>query len=117
FYQVPDWLYFRREHPGRAERAHPSVRGRCANMDPRRANRWLNPAPRLFAEYIAAYGRMIHRAPLTLDERRECYRYLFEWATGRARPHQVVTFESPVAEWQPEIDVRAVVAGRAANRS
>src|ERR1700722_12216332 len=36
FYQVPDWLYFRREHPGRAERAHPSVRGRCANMDPRR---------------------------------------------------------------------------------
>jgi glycosyltransferase involved in cell wall biosynthesis len=116
FYQVPEYLYFRREHPGRAERSHPSVRARCANMDPRRANRWLNPAPRLFAEYIAAYARMIHRAPLTADERRECYGYLFEWATRRARPHEVVTFDHPVAEQQPTIDVKAVVAGRAATR-
>jgi glycosyltransferase involved in cell wall biosynthesis len=65
FYQVPDWLYFRRDHPDRAERAHPSIRGRCANMDPRRGNRWSNPVPRLLAEYVAAYVRMIHRAPLS----------------------------------------------------
>jgi glycosyltransferase involved in cell wall biosynthesis len=114
FYQVPDWLYFRREHAGRAERAHPSVRARCANMDPKRANPWLNPAPRLFAEYIGAYLRMIHRAPLTPDERRECYRYLTEWMTRRARPHHPVTFDSPTAERQPVIDVGAVVARRAA---
>jgi glycosyltransferase involved in cell wall biosynthesis len=113
FYQEPDWLYFRRDHPDRAERAHPGIRARCANMDPKRANRWLNPAPRLFAEYIGAYIRMVHRAPLTPAERRECYRYLTEWATRRARPHQVVTYDSPVAEKQPDIDVRAVVAGRA----
>jgi glycosyltransferase involved in cell wall biosynthesis len=113
FYQEPDWLYFRRDHPDRAERAHPGIRARCANMDPRRANRWLNPAPRLFAEYIGAYVRMVHRAPLTPAERRECYRYLGEWVTRRARPHQVVTYDSPVAEKQPDIDVRAVVAGRA----
>jgi glycosyltransferase involved in cell wall biosynthesis len=113
FYQVPDWLYFRREHPDRAERAHPGVRARCANMDPRRGNPWLNPAPRLFAEYIGAYIRMIHRAPLTPAERRECYRYLAEWMTGRAKPHRPVTFDSPMAEQQPVIDVMAVVAGRA----
>ena len=114
FYQVPDWLYFRRDHPGRAERAHPSVRGRCANMDPRRGNQWLNPTPRLFAEYIGAYVRMIHRAPLTLDDRRECYRHLAEWATRRFRPHHPMTYDSPLADRQPDIDVRAVVPGRAA---
>jgi glycosyltransferase involved in cell wall biosynthesis len=115
FYQVPDWLYFRREHPGRAERAHTGVRARCANMDPRRANRWLNPAPRLFAEYIWAYIRMIRRAPLTPAERRECFRYLAQWTISRAKPHRPVTFDSPVAEQQPDIDVTAVVAGRAAS--
>ena len=113
FYQEPDWLYFRRDHPDRAERAHPGIRARCANMDPKRANRWLNPAPRLFAEYIGAYIRMVHRAPLTPAERRECHRYLIEWVTRRTRPHHVVTYDSPVAEKQPDIDVRAVVAGRA----
>jgi len=111
FYQVPEWLYFRREHPGRAERTHPSVRARCANMDPKRGNAWLNPAPRLFAEYIGAYIRMIHRAPLAPAERRECYLYLAEWMTQRARPHRPVTFEHPKAGQQPAIDVEAVVAG------
>jgi len=115
FYQVPEWLYFRREHPGRAERAHAGVRARCANMDPRRANRWLNPAPRLFAEYIWAYIRMINRAPLTPAERRECFRHLAEWMMSRAKPHRPVTFDSPAAEQQPDIDVTAVVAGRAAS--
>jgi len=44
FYQVPDWLFFRRDHPDRAERANPTVRSRCANMDPRRANEADLPA-------------------------------------------------------------------------
>jgi glycosyltransferase involved in cell wall biosynthesis len=113
FYQVPDWLYFRRDHPDRAERAHPSIRGRCANMDPKRGNRWLNPVPRLFAEYISAYVRMIQRAPLSPAERRECYRYLAEWVTRRARPHQVAAAYYPVADEQPELDVRELVAGQA----
>jgi glycosyltransferase involved in cell wall biosynthesis len=116
FYQVPEWLYFRRDHPDRAERAHPSVRARCANMDPKRGNRWLNPAPRLFAEYINAYARMIRRAPLTPAERRECYRYLTEWVTRRSKPHYPVAYDQPRAELQPDINVRAVVAGPAAAR-
>ena len=44
FYQVPDWLYFRRDHDDRAERACPTMRSRCANMDPRRADRLRHPA-------------------------------------------------------------------------
>lgn len=112
FYQVPDWLYFRRDHPGRAERSHPSVRARCANMDPRRANPRRNPVPRLLAEYVWAYVRMIQRSPLTPTERRECYRYLAEWVTRRAKPHPLVTAQQPVAEVSPSISVDEVVAGR-----
>ena len=110
FYQVPEWLYFRRDHPDRAERAHPGVRARCANMDPRRANPWLNPLPRLIAEYIGAYVRMIQRAPLTHAERRECYRYLRMWMTRRAKPHHPVTYDPPAATEQPVIDVGTLVA-------
>ena len=43
FYQVPDWLYFRRDHPERAERAFKTVRDWCANLDPCRADRATKP--------------------------------------------------------------------------
>jgi glycosyltransferase involved in cell wall biosynthesis len=112
FYQVPDWLYFRRDHPGRAERSHPGVRARCANMDPRRANRWRNPVPRLLAEYVWAYVRMIQRSPLTSDERRECYQHLAEWMTRRAKPHRMVAAPHPLADAPASLSVDDVVAGR-----
>jgi glycosyltransferase involved in cell wall biosynthesis len=86
FYQVPDWLYFRRDHPERAERACPTMRSRCANMDPRRADRLRNPAARLYGEYIWAYAAMIRRAPLSAADRRECYGYLAQWVASRALP-------------------------------
>jgi len=114
FYQVPDWLYFRRDHPERAERACPTVRSRCANMDPRRADRLRHPLPRLYGEYIWAYLSMIRRAPLSPADRRECYRHLAQWAASRARPG-----DSPPAGQQQDdparragISVDAVVAGR-----
>lgn len=112
FYQVPAWLYFRRDHPERAERSHPGIRARCANMDPRRADRWRNPVPRLLAEYIWAYQRMIRRSPLTPTERLECYRHLAEWVGRRAKPHRLVSSPQPVAEINPLISVDEVVAGR-----
>lgn len=114
FYQLPEWMYFRRDHPGRAERAQPSVRARCANMDPRRANPWLNPVPRLLGEYLWAYTRMIWRAPLPPAERRACYWHLATWVARRSKPHHLVSSESPVAESQPSIDIESVVPGRGA---
>jgi glycosyltransferase involved in cell wall biosynthesis len=86
FYQVPDWLYCRRDHPERAERACPTMRSRCANMDPRRADPLRHPAARLYGEYIWAYVAMIQRAPLSAADRRECYRCLAQWAASRALP-------------------------------
>ena len=115
FYQVPDWLYFRRDHPERAERACPTMRSRCANMDPRRADRLRHPAVRLYGEYIWGYMSMIRRAPLSPADRRECYRHLTQWLASRALPGG-----GPDAGEQPQddparragISVDAVVAGR-----
>ncbi len=111
FYQVPDWLYFRRDHADRAERTHPTMRSRCVNMDPRRASRWRHPAVRLYGEYIWAYAAAVHRAPLSRADRQECYRYLAQWLASRARPgndEPAGLAPGPV----PDIQVGALVAGR-----
>jgi glycosyltransferase involved in cell wall biosynthesis len=86
FYQVPDWLYFRRDHPDRAERARPTVRARCANLDPRRADRLRHPTVRLYADYLWGYVAAIRRAPLSSADRRECYRHLAGWLSSRTLP-------------------------------
>jgi len=84
FWMVPDWLYFRRDHP---ERTVPyTVRTRCAYLDPRRANRLRHPAVRLYAEYLWGYISAIRRAPLSPGDRRECYGYLARWLASRALP-------------------------------
>lgn len=108
FYQVQDWLYFRRDHPEREERACPTVRTRCANMDPRRADRLRHPAVRLYGEYILAYVAAIRRAPLSPADRRECYRYLVQWATSRARPRRAPDAEAPVFRAQPAMSIDTV---------
>ncbi len=111
FYQVPDWLYFRRDHPERAERACPTVRSRCANMDPRRADRLRNPVARLYAEYIWGYVSAIRKAPLTPADRRECYLALEQWATSRLRRTRPGPDEPPSAA-DADIHVAALVAGQ-----
>jgi glycosyltransferase involved in cell wall biosynthesis len=114
FYQVKDWMYFRRDHPERAERACPTVRSRCANMDPRRASRLRNPAARLYGEYIWAYMTGIRRAPLAGADKRDCYRYLAEWVASRARPgnSRAGAATSGARTDMRVIDVDAVVPGR-----
>ncbi|HEY0716634.1 MAG TPA: glycosyltransferase family 2 protein [Streptosporangiaceae bacterium] len=86
FHQVPDWLYFRRDHPGRNERTSPTVRARCTNLDPRRSGRVRHPVARLYGEYVWGYVAAIRNAPLTSAERRTCYRHLARYLTSRARP-------------------------------
>jgi glycosyltransferase involved in cell wall biosynthesis len=112
FYQVPDWLYFRRDHPDRAERAFETVRRWCANLDPQRAGRLRNPTIRLYAEYLWGFIAAIRRAPLSQAERRECYYYLTQWfmsrvnvERGRRVPEQAYAAHVPIS-------VDAVVAGR-----
>jgi glycosyltransferase involved in cell wall biosynthesis len=114
FYHVPDWLYFRREHPGRAERAWPTVRSWCANMDPRRANPIRHPTVRLLTEYVWGYITAIHRAPLSSADRNECYRYLAQWMLSRVRRGRVrrgIEPEQPSA-MHVAISADTLVAGR-----
>ncbi|GEL20813.1 glycosyltransferase family 2 protein [Pseudonocardia asaccharolytica] len=89
FHQVPELLYFRRDHPDRAERACPTKRARCANMDPRRANRLRHPEVRLLAEYVRGFVSAVRRAPLSSADRRRCYRDLASWLTSRALPRPI----------------------------
>jgi glycosyltransferase involved in cell wall biosynthesis len=117
FYQVPEWLYFRRDHP---ERTKPfTVRTRCAYLDPRRADRVRHPVVRLYAEYIWGYVAAIRGAPLSPLDRRECYRYLMKWLAGRAVPVAnralsggALHSSEPVSTEQPAFSVDAIVAGR-----
>jgi glycosyltransferase involved in cell wall biosynthesis len=86
FHQIPEPLYFRRDHPGRAERASAGIRRRCVNLDPRRSNRWLHPAVRLLVEYIFGYLAVIRRAPISWPERGRCTRDLTIWVLAHFNP-------------------------------
>jgi glycosyltransferase involved in cell wall biosynthesis len=79
FHQVPEVMFYRREHPGRGDRLG-SVQGVCANLDPRRAGQ---SSVRLLAEYVLSYPAAIRRAPLSATERRRCYQYYLEWLGRR----------------------------------
>jgi glycosyltransferase involved in cell wall biosynthesis len=117
FYEVPDWLSFRREAPDRER----SVRVRATYLDPRRASKIRHPVARLYGEYLFAYVFMVQRAPLSVAERRECYGHLVRWVGGRCGPvvRRVVRRESlrvpaEKAVWAnpPQILLRDVVAGQ-----
>lgn len=118
FHQVPELLYFRRDHPTRAERANPSKRSRCVNLDPRRAGP-LHPTPRLLAEYVLGFVSAIRRAPLSAADRRACYGHLAAWMSNRTRPGtgERVEDRTPVDPGLYEVSVDAVVAGREERQS
>jgi len=107
FYHVPDWLYFRRDHPKSSIRAFTTPRTNCTNLDPRRADRLRHPVVRLLGEYVLAYVTMIQRAPLSAADKRECYRHLVSWATSRAVPREE---EETSAVTDAVVSVEAAVA-------
>lgn len=114
FYQVPELLYLRRDHPDRAERACPTVRTRCANLDPRRADRLRHPTVRLLGDYVLGFVAAIRRAPLSPADRRQCYRYLAQWLASRAIPRPPRQIEHQAARLLQQLThtVDVTVAGR-----
>jgi glycosyltransferase involved in cell wall biosynthesis len=86
FYNVPDFLYFRRDHPTRATRVGSKVRRRCITLDPKRANRWRHPVVRLLGEYLLAYALAIWRAPISPTDRWRCGKELAIWIARHANP-------------------------------
>ncbi len=114
FYQVPDWLYFRRDHPGRSERENPTVRKRCANLDPKRADKLRHPTVRLLGEYVLGYANAIRRAPISAHEKRECYQSLWQWMSKRAgAPAMGKMPDQPDADLgEQAVSVHGIVAGQ-----
>ncbi|WP_037313973.1 glycosyltransferase family 2 protein [Amycolatopsis orientalis] len=114
FHQVPDWLYFRRDHPGRSEHEYPTVRKRASNLDPKRADKLRHPMVRLLGEYVLGYVNAIRNAPITGAEKRECFRYLRQWLLNRAgNPAMGRMPVQAEAELGPrEVSVLSVVAGQ-----
>lgn len=110
FHMVPDWLYFRRDHPEQAERACSTMRSRCVNMDPRRASRWRHPAVRLYGEYVWGYVTAIRRAPLSSADRRESYGYLGEWLATRTVGHRPAPSGALATDGPAELTIESVVA-------
>ncbi|PXY17066.1 glycosyl transferase [Prauserella sp. PE36] len=113
FHQVPELLFFRRDHPGRAERAKPTIRARCANMDPIRADRLRHPTVRLLGEYVWGFIDAIRRTPLSQADRWKCYGHLAHWAASRVRIGSGERAEdaAPV-ELDVPILVETIVAGQ-----
>ena len=120
FQQVPEWLYFRRHHPGRAHQAKRTIRAWCANLDPKRASRLRHPTVRLLGEYLWAHYDSVRRAPLTPQDRRECYREISRWLASRAYrrlPGRSTPPESStINHIAGAVAVQAVVAGQPPSR-
>jgi glycosyltransferase involved in cell wall biosynthesis/O-antigen/teichoic acid export membrane protein len=85
FVQVPEVLFFRRDHPGRASRGR-STRQVAATLDPRRSDRFRHPLIRLYTEYVAGFLGAVWRAPISVPERLRCTAEVAAWFVGRLRP-------------------------------
>lgn len=116
FHQVPDHLYFRRDHPGRAERASAGLRRRCVNLDPKRADRLRHPAARLLTEYVLGYVRYIVRAPISPAEKLRCLGHLAGWLLSRLnvlRSAQLLQSPDPAVRARGARALRTRVVNRA----
>jgi glycosyltransferase involved in cell wall biosynthesis len=99
FHQVPEVLYYRRDHPSRASRAS-KTRKVVSTLDPRRSNRLRHPLVRLYLEYVGGFVAAVVTAPIPLRERARCLYEVSRWLVGRmslSRMRQVLTGSAPSA--------------------
>lgn len=104
FHNVPEFLYFRRDHPDRTTRVgNRNIRVRCSQLDPARADRWRHPVVRLVGEYLLGFFTAIGRAPISRRDRWRCRRVLVLWILGHANPMYRLQFLS-----SPDLALREV---------
>jgi glycosyltransferase involved in cell wall biosynthesis len=75
FHEVPEYLFFLRDHAGRSVRSMPAHHQRVAWFDPDRVGRKVFPHWRILLEYWKA----VQRAGLTSAQRFRCCLYLASW--------------------------------------
>lgn len=79
FYEIPDFLFFYRNHPQQSWRAYPTRQAVQAWYDPARAMKLTLPHWRLLWEHLSSIGR----APLNRSERASCYLCMVWWVRRR----------------------------------
>lgn len=77
FYEVPEYLFFKRDHPYRSMRAHPTFRERIAWFDPAKKGQLHLTRWKWLLEYLAA----IKRVPISREEKAHCYIQMAKWFT------------------------------------
>ena len=77
FYEIPDVLFYPRDHAERSVRAFPAHHMRAAWFDPENVGKTVFPHCRIFLEYIKA----VVRVDLKYRERFGCYLMLVYWLT------------------------------------
>jgi glycosyltransferase involved in cell wall biosynthesis len=112
FHQVPEWLYFRRQHGGSIEATQRTIREKAVAWDPRRASRWRHPVVRLLGEYVWAYVAAILRSPLSVSEQVACFRGLVSWLAGRAA-RRIVSQQALRGGWVSRIPAERASTGSA----
>lgn len=79
-YEVPEYLFFRRDHPMASTRLYPYY-SRLTWFDPQRGS-WLSlPHWKISKEYLAS----VHRSPLSRMQKMRCYWVIGMWYRARWR--------------------------------
>jgi hypothetical protein len=75
FYEVPEHLFFHREHPRRSVRAYSDLRMRAAWFDPTKKGKRSYP----YWKYLSEHTRSIFKAPLDFETRVKCMAQIPRW--------------------------------------
>ena len=76
FYEIPEYLFLRRDHGLSSVRANPDWEDRAVWFNPSRKGKIQMPRWRWFLEWT----KSILRSPIGLIERIKCFKELFHWA-------------------------------------
>ena len=75
FYEIPEFLFYKRDHAQQHWRQYPTRRSREVWYDPARAGKLTFPHWRLLQEHLIS----IHLAPLSRYDRLACYATMAKW--------------------------------------
>ena len=89
FYHVPDWLYFRRDHPSRVDQRVPDGAFQMHEPGPAAGGPAASPGAPPAGGVRPGVRDHDQRAPLSAADKRDCYRHLLGWAKSRAVPERV----------------------------
>jgi len=81
YYEIPDAMFYRRDHASSSIRANPSLKTRTAWFDPNKPHSYF-PHWRILFEFYRSIGRF---GPASRVERLRCYRELWDWQRRRQK--------------------------------